>query len=359
MPYKFHVILYHFLFFLLIACKKENTCLPSQYNTSIIELDWQEPICLGAFDQAPTNMEQIIHLGNQFSSPAFNPNNPYEFCYYQVVADSGSQIELDHQIVTFNLQTGTKTIVLNNTIHIYGNLAWNKNGWIAYQNEVGRIFAINITTQETIQMSVGGEPIDKNLVWLNNGDTLIWGWNDLNGYSRLKSRSIHADDVIDLINGQPVQISDKFTLSSNNMILARNTTNVAGTNFSLVHINEVQNNWNQFSLPLYGSAFGRVNWHVDGNHFYVPHLATIENSGLFEVDFQTMDIKKIYEFCDKQIVNQAVCSPNEKYLIIEKTEREYIINVPIPIPIYNQIVENKNLWLYNLQTGQEAPLPLD
>lgn len=360
MSYKINYTLFFFIV-IFIGCKKKSICLPGQIDNSIIELDWQEPICPGAFDEQTTGNEEIIHLGNQFSSPAFNPNNPYEFCYYQVVADSGSQIELNHQIVIFNFQTGEKTVVANNTKHVWGNLAWNKNGWIAYQNEVGRVFATNITTQETIQMSIAGNVTDKNLAWLNNGDTLTWGYLNLNAYPFFKSRSIHETDVNDLINGSPTVISNEYSISSDNNILTRINSNfVTGTTFSIAHFDQAQSYGNQFTLPLYGSGYGRVNWHIDGEHFYTPHLSTLEDAGLFEVNIETMNMERVYNFCDKQLINQAVSSPNGNFLIIEKTVREHIINDPgAVIPILNQIVENKKLWLYNLNTKKEAPLPLD
>jgi|SRR5690554_127173 len=351
--------------FAVFSCKKEDICILNNYNHSIIDLDWKSPECSGDFEVTPTNMEEIIHLGNQFSSPAFNPNNPYEFCFYQIVADSGSQIAINHRIVTFNLQTGTKKVILNDT-KVSGNLAWNKQGWIAYQNASnGAMYAINANTQEIKQMSIiEGYPIDKNLTWINGSDSLIWGGADINMVPYLKFNKIDSDEEEEiLVYGEPASIYNEFTISSKNELLARGQHSLnSGCEFYKVHFDDILEPWNSFTIPLNGSKFGRVNWHVDGNKFYIPMTYSVETAGLFEVNYNTLEINKLYEFCEKQFIYQAVCSPNGKYLLIQKIERDYIIDeehADDPTGIYNQIVENDKLWLYDLTTNKETPIPLD
>lgn len=360
------IVFISLVFVLLLGCQKEEICNPTFFDQPIMGLAWQDPICPGAFENNPTGMEETIHLGNQFSSPAFNPSNPYEFCYYQIVADSGSQIEIDHQIVIFNLQTGEKSIVLNHT-KVVGNLAWNKKGWIAYQNENdGSIYAVHNQSHEIIQMSgVEGFPIDKNLAWINNQDTLIWGGADVNMVSYLKFNTIDSGEEEEiLVYGEPAAINNEFAISSKNELLARGQNSLnSGCEFYKVDFDKILTSWNSFTILLNGSKFGRVNWHVDGNKFYVPMTGSLETAGLFEVNYKTLAINKLYNFCDQQFIYQAVCSPNGKYLLIQKIEREYLIdpNSPDDFPwgIDDQIVENSNLWLYDLKMGKEAELPLD
>lgn len=351
---------------LLLGCQKEDLCLPQSFDSSIIDLKWMTPNCPGDFEENPTNMEEIIHLGSQFSAPAFNPNNPYEFCYYQIVADSGSQVEIDHRIVKFNLQTGEKSIVLNNT-KVVGNLAWNKKGWIAYQNDDnGSIYAIHNQSHEIVQMSdIEGFPIDKNLAWINNQDTLIWGGVDVNMVPYLKLNTIDNDEEEEfLVYGEPAAINNEFAISPKNELLARGQNSLnSGCEFYKVDFDKILAPWNSFTIPLNGSKFGRVNWHADGNKFYVPMTGSLETAGLFEVNYKTFAINKLYDFCDQQFIYQAVCTPNGKYLLIQKIKRKHLINPnppdDFPWGIDNHIVENSKLWLYDLEMGKEAELPLD
>lgn len=359
------IVFISLVFVLLLGCQKEEICNPTFSDQPIMGLAWQDPICPGAFENNPTGMEETIHLGNQFSSPAFNPSNPYEFCYYQIVADSGSQIEIDHQIVIFNLQTGEKSIVLNNT-KVIGNLAWNKKGWIAYQNEDnGGIYAIHNQSHEIVQMSnIEGFPIDKNLAWINNQDTLIWGGTDINNVPYLKYSVITNEEENDfLVFGSPAVINHEYCISNHQTLLARFSTDFSnGTKFYQTKLNALNEDWNQFTIPLYGTQIGRVNWHADGNRFYVPITGSTDGAGLYEIAYNTMQVSKLYDFCDQQFVYQAVCSPNGKYLLIQKIERDFIIDeehAQDPSGIYNQIVENNKLWIYDLAKKKEALLPLD
>lgn len=343
---------------LIFGCKKPPICIPivNDGNT-LINLTWQDITCPGSFDTQPTGNEMTIQTGNQFLYPAFNPNNPYEFICYQIVADSGSQTQLKHQLIKFNLNTGTKTIILEN-VSIVGKPAWSKSGWIAYKNiENGLIYIFN----EQLGMSLpfsnfpNGGNRDENLTWIND-DTLLWGGLDINLKPYLKTRTIGEETINTLAYGSPAQNGEEFTVSTNDILLARNSDNT----FSFVDLKEGINNWQSESFSLGGTKYGSVNWNANNQKFYVPVMGNLEVSGLYEVDFVTKNTSKIYDFCQKRFIKEAVCSPDGKYLLIQKIERSFI---PDPndsiIGLGGQIIENSSIWLYDVQTKKEAKIKLE
>lgn len=219
--------------FLFNSCKKEeSTCSNFDFTQN---LKWEKAGCDESFETNLTGDETIIHEGNQFMYPAFNPNNPYEFVYYQIVADSGSQTKLDHRLMKFNYKTGVKTKLLSN-VEIVGHPAWNSDGWIAFKTiNDGFLY---IAKDDGSQLSQFSEMpygnLDNGLTWINGSNTLLWGGGQANGTSFINTKTIGDQDKKQIYFNSGV--FNIFTVSPNNILIADNASNYYVTiDLNLIH----------------------------------------------------------------------------------------------------------------------------
>ena len=341
--------------FTIVSFKKQEfNCNPIG---SADQLVWEESGCDESFEDNPTGDEYLVQEGNQYMFPAFNPNNPYEFVFYKKVADSGSETQTDFQLIKYNFLHDQKTVLLTNT-KIFGKPAWNENGWIAFKNiDDGFIYIINDDGSELTKFSdiPDGGSYDRNLTWLNKGNTLFWGGIDVANTPYLKSKKIGDEAVILIENSENSMISNEFTVSNNNLLLSP-LSDYAEHKYGVSDLDKDSLTWEAFEFNLFGNLYGRVNWHVDGKRFYVSNFGYPGGTGLFEINFETGATTNLIKLCDKEYIKEAVCSPAGDKLILQKIERTLIPGPNEWISIGGTLIENSSLWLFDLNTHKEARL---
>lgn len=334
--------------FLFSACKKENlNCLPVG---SIDRLEWESADCNESFTVLPGG-GGTTSTGNQYKYPVFNPNNAYEFIYYKIVKDSGSSVEIDHQIIRYNLLTNQESIILTGT-EISGNMAWNKDGWIALKPAMEPfIYLVKDDGSQFSQFSnIPTGNFEVNLTWLKDGNTLLWGGQNLIGtYLKTKKIGDLSEAQMNLGNAH---INYEFDVSPNNLLLTPKSNNYL--DFNLVDLNQenLNNTFLEYTTQQ-GFKHGRVNWHVDGERFYVSFYENNGSSHLYEINYKTGYVTEVLENCHKEVVEEAICLSSGKHLMLQKVEREVIVNGS-PTSNGNGLIENYSLWLFDLKTRKEA-----
>jgi hypothetical protein len=340
------------MFLILNSCKKQElTCSSLDFTKNLI---WEDSGCDDSFAQAPTGDEFKIQEGNQYMYPAFNPNNPYEFVFYKIVADSGSQIQTNFQLTKYNFLNNQTTVLLSNT-EITGKPTWNKDGWIAYKSlNDGLIYIIKDDGSELKKFSdiPDGGVVDENLTWLSRGNTLFWGGVNLNGIPYLKTKAIGDENIKLIDNSENSNISSEFTVSKNNLLMSP----LSNDKYGVSDLNKVPLNWETVEFNIVGNRYGEVNWHVDGIRFYQVNFGYPGGTGLFEVNFETGSSTLLIELCDNEYIKEAVCSPAGDKLILQKIERTLIPGPDPTVSIGGFLIENYSLWLLDLNTLKEARL---
>lgn len=339
------------MFLILNSCKKEELICSDFYFTQ--NLEWEDSGCDEWFDSSVTGDEDLIHQGNQFMYPAFNPNNPYEFAYYQIAADSGSQLITGHQLMKFNYKTGVKTKLLDN-VEITGHPAWNLEGWIAFKTVPSGFFIVKDDGSQLSKFSeLSYGNLDNGLTWINGSNTLLWGGGQANGTSFINTKTIGDQDIVQIYN--EFAIFDIFMVSPDNMLIANN----GFTYYTTIDLNldSLYHQLRQYNHN--GFPYGKMNWHVDGRRFYMGFTGSPETIGFFEIDFPSGEVKRIISFCDKEIIKEAICSPLGDKLILQKIERTLIPGPDPTISIGGFLIENSSLWLFDIDSGKEVKLPLD
>jgi hypothetical protein len=335
----------------LFSCKKEDLkCKPYWDFDCLV---WVNSDCHESFAAQPSGDANVISTGNQYQFPVYNPNNTYEFICYKIVKDSGSTIEIDHQLIKYNLLTSQESILLT-SMEISGHIAWNKNGWIAFKPSQEPFIHI-VRDDGTDFTKFSDYPtgnFEFNLTWLdNNNNTLLWGGLDVNAQNFLKSKSV-GDSAEKLMDIDDAYFNKDFTISSKNIMLSpvdQDQQLYYVTNLNQAHLSTTNI---QYNLQT-GFMFGRANWHVDGDRFYVGYYENNASAGFYEINYKTGAITKLIELCHAGIIKGAVCSPNGKHLILQKVEREATVTGSA-ISIYDVLTENYSLWLFDPVTRKEA-----
>jgi hypothetical protein len=340
------------MFLILNSCKKEELiCSTFGFTKNLI---WEDSGCDESFEQPPTGDEFRIQEGNQFMYPAFNPNDPYEFVYYQIAADSGSQLITGHHLMKFNYKTGVKTKLLDN-VEIVGHPAWNLEGWIAFKTiNAGFLYIVRDDGSQLSQFSkIPYGNLDNGLTWLNGSNTLLWGGGQANGTSFINTKTIGDQDKKQIYFNSGV--FNIFMVSPNNILIADNASNYYVT--IDLNLDSLYHQLRQFNHN--GSPYGKMNWHVDGRRFYMSFVGSLELAGLFEIDFPSGEVSRLIRFCDKEVIKEAICSPLGDKLILQKTDRTLIPGPDPTVSIGGYLIENSSLWLFDLETRKETRLPLD
>ena len=196
-----------------------------------------------------------------------------------------------------------------------------------------------------------GHQLDFNLKWIDDGNTLLWGGSNLIGQNFLKTKSV-GDNAEKFMDIDSAYFNNEFTISSKNMLLApvdKNEQLYQLTDLNQAHLSTVNI---QYNLQT-GLMFGRANWHVDGERFYVGYYENNASAGFYEINYKTGSITKLIELCHAGIIKEAVCSPNGKHLILQKVEREATVTGSA-VSIYDVLTENYSLWLFDPVTRKEA-----
>ncbi len=337
------------LTFFLFACKKDN--LKGQLSGGLYGLEWKSAGCDASFDAQPSGGGSIS-TGNQYKYPTFNNNNPYEFICYKIVKDSGSTIALDHQIIKYNIIT-RKEVVLRTNTEISGYLAWNKYGWIAFKPAAEPFIHI-LKDDGTALTKFSNYPtgnFELNLHWLDNENTLLWGGANIAGQIYLKRKSI-GDDIETLIDIGGAYFNKEFAISSKNILMSQQMDNQLVFNLTDLK-QETFSTTNLDCNVQQGVIIGKANWHVDGTKFYVSYYENEGSSNLYEINYINGNATKMLEMCQKEITLEAVCVPNGKYLILQKLDRQVIVN-EVGTTYGNGLIENYSLSLYDPVTKKEA-----
>ncbi|MCO5259458.1 MAG: hypothetical protein M9916_04880 [Crocinitomicaceae bacterium] len=111
-------------------------------------------------------------------------------------------------------------------------------------------------------------------------------------------------------------------------------------------------NQNPLSLQTYSSTLGGLfyrglSWHPNGTKFYISQIGSFDTAGLFEVDFATGNATRIVEYCPNWVYAHISISPDGNRLVIQKMASDRY-----------GITRNSSIWLLDLNTLQEAKLPL-
>lgn len=335
-----------------LSCKKDEIKVGS--TSSISSLAWQESDCYTTLPPpapSPNGYTEYEEEGDNFKFPCFNPMNSSEIIYQSILYDSlANPFYTEFKIMKYNIYTHTKTLLLSNLL-MNSQPSWNKNGWIAFESVGNNIYIMKDDGSNLIQFS---DPLSDNYepVWLNGGDTLIWlNENSDTGENRILTKHINQEVADTLFNGG----FNSMTISKDNILLS-----AGGDYFYTLDLNQpppydaADVYEYQTSMPGYSTG---LMWSPDGTKFYASKNASLQESGLFEVDFVTGSYRKITQYCGTGRYRLITHSPGVNLLAVEKIEsyRKQDQNGNY-LPI---VVENYSIWLVNLLNNQEAKLMLD
>lgn len=334
--------------FILISCEKEKLYYLPYLNNHA--LTWIESDCHESFDKEIHGGEQIVEEGNQYKYPAFNPRNSNEIIYYEMIADSGSSINSESNIIKYNYINNSRTILLSN-VKVASQINWNNNGWIAFKAESGFIFIVKDDGSELQQFSdYPSNQSNDNLCWLNKSDTLLWRYNNLYGDDYLKQKVIGQDSIISIYTG----VFSNFNISNKILLLT-----YANQKFKTRDLKNISSNSQIVPTALIGDLYGNLLWNLDGSSFYASILTENNGSGLYIVNANNGNQTKLISYCEKQQMKYFDLSPDGQKLIIQKVNRSVKFNGDIGEVILDAIIiEKSTIWLVDLKTLKTAKLPL-
>lgn len=330
------------LIFCFFSCKKEDLV----NNLEIPDLNWQKAgVCTAIFPVQP--IEAPIELGTQYKSPVFNPSNEEEFIYYKEIADEGSSIKTNYQIIKYNLRFNTEKVILEG-VKIIGNLAYNKSRWIAFKNaEDHHIYIMQDDGSLLIQFSneVEDEDTDESLVWLKGANNLFWGGNTDAGEPYFRRRAVTASKVSKVYKKSTGLIED-FSVNNKDVLFSENSDG----SYAYAELKGDSLEWKDWAPSVSGQRLGRTNWHPKSKLFYTSFFEESydsSNTGLFEIKYPSGEAKKIIPFCDKEWIKQVSCSKSGDYLLLWKLERDFDSEG------MGTLSQNSSIWLLNLKTMEE------
>lgn len=331
----------------LSSCKKEN--FEQSPFGGEANFTWEDPGCVGGFDYDTSAVKKT-----QFEYPVFNPNNKYEFIYYETTIDNISELE-SYRLIKYNYLYDQKTILLED-VKITGYPTWNKYGWIAFKNKDDLLIYLidsdgsHLTKFIDIPSGIVGP--EENLTWIADGQRLIWGGLDVNSNFYLKHKKINGLNVLDYELGENMVISENFSISKDSVILFP----LSNGQFSTTDIKEDSLIWEVKHLSTGEFFFNKVAWHIDNKRFFGALINNPDDIGFYEINYETGEATLLIQLCEREFISGAACSPDGKRLIIQKIERD-VVPDSLPVNVDNTI-ENNSLWLYDFQTGKEVRLPL-
>lgn len=337
MLWRFLVSLFCISLFLLIACQKDKPL--NNNNPNIID----DPECYNFPEFSVSSFRETRY---QFKAPCFNPNNPKEFVYCFKDYELGLS-----QLVKYNLETKQKTILVN-SVFIYGQPKWNKNGWIAFNTHTSFVEHINIVkdnadslTQVTIALA-NFDPI-----WNNLNNDLYWTHNPDLGANNYLIRRNAVTYNIDTIG---INVFAGHFDVWNDKILTRK--NVGETVFyGFYSLNELPITVDKFKVfgKIDGSLLGLTS-HPSGNSLYGSHFYT-ENSGLFEIRLSGV-YRKLLNYCSSKRYEIISCSADGKYLIAERIDSSLQLNEDNEPT--GRALKSSTIWLINTETLEETKVEI-
>ncbi|MDR9486737.1 hypothetical protein [Salibacter sp.] len=285
----------------------------------------------------------------QYKAPCFNPENPNEFVYYY--KDNEQRI---YQLITYNLETGKKTI-LTNTDKIYGQPRWGSSGWIANTRKQGYVDHIFIVKENGDSLSQFTS-VTANLspFWNNSKNELLWTHSpDLGAEWYLLGKTLYSEDVDTLSSiwgGGAVDISNGKVLHKKNI----NGTPFYGY-FNLSDRVDSLTDDEFVKISNLKGATGGISWHSSGSFFYVSHVGG-DNRGLYKVSLQGAS-ERLMRYCDTKRYSIMSCSSDGKYIVAERIDSSLGLNENNQPT--GEIIEESSIWLIDTKTLEEKKIELN
>lgn len=297
----------------LSSCKKDvlntGTSIYSKYT-------WSENPCE---DEIPGSLSIDGAPGTQYRYPVFNPENQFEFIYYQYDLDSTKTVRSNFKLVKYNMLSKEKQVILED-FEFIGPVAWNIHGQIAFIkffNPGGRVYSMN-DDGSNLAIQLNTQSIqNSNVNWALDGKSIYCqisidkAWNDKTYYLLEKNLLSNTIDSLEV----PYQLLMTDISSKNELVDFQGNGYYSIMNLSKGLASKSVKVLDEPLFPNYG-----IGCNKKGTKFYVSarNFAPPSQGGIYEIDIKQNKATKIFNMCKMGYIDYLSVSPSENHLLIEK-----------------------------------------
>ncbi|MBW7868848.1 MAG: hypothetical protein H3C31_11030 [Brumimicrobium sp.] len=338
----FRIIIFILIIVGFAACRKDKP-YPSLIDNKNCE----------SFDIVLPPQTYFTNGRYQYKAPCFNPNNSNEFIFHY----RDNEIH-KFQLFKYNIQTKQKILIAESG-KIYGQPKWSKKGWIAYTHTSGYVDHIYVVKENGDSLTQFTDNVaNHSPAWDSSGDKLYWSYSPVLGipyYFLSQNLNAPIPDTLsrsgDIYNG----FLRHNTISSDNELLSLVHINNSDSPYlaiaslnknSLVFSNIINTNKVISYLTISGLC-----WSNNGEYIYATVPSSGYSNGLYKIGVYNPSIELLMSFCDTKSYTSISASPDGKYIVGERIEREAHSN--------GEIVENSFIYLIDLHTLEEIKIDFE